>query len=90
LKNSRRHRDTHDLAVPHSQTSTKPVPTRLPIERKVALAMQVVVTVAVPGFALYVIASKSYGDDAEKRAYGIVGALLMFWLKDSLPRGSDE
>lgn len=52
--------------------------------------MQVVVTVAVPGFALYVIASKSYGDDAEKRAYGIVGALLMFWLKDSLPRGSDE
>jgi hypothetical protein len=35
------------------------------------------------GFAVNVIASKRYGDDAEKWAYGMVGLVVMYWFKES-------
>ncbi len=42
--------------------------------------MQVVITIAVLGSALYVILSNKYPDDTQKWAFGAVGMIVGFWL----------
>ena len=47
----------------------------------IVVGMQILVSVALLGAALYVILSKQYASDDAKWAYGIVGTIIGYWLK---------
>jgi hypothetical protein len=66
---------TSDLVVVVEESGSKELKSRL------VTLMQVLVSVAILGAALYVILSKQYGDADTKWSYGIIGTVIGFWLK---------
>jgi hypothetical protein len=52
-------------------------------ERKVALAMQVMVSIVALGSAVLVIASRNYGGQVEKGAFAVIVVLALYWLNES-------
>jgi hypothetical protein len=66
---------TSDLVVIVEERGSKELNSRL------LTAMQVIVSLAILGAALYVILSKQYASIDTKWAYGIVGTVIGYWLK---------
>ena len=43
--------------------------------------MQILVSLAILGCALYIVLSHSYAEQEKHWAYGVIGAILGYWLK---------
>lgn len=43
--------------------------------------MQILVSLAILGCALYIVLSHSYTEQEKHWAYGVIGAILGYWLK---------
>ena len=66
---------TSDLVAIVEQSGSKELNSRL------VTALQVIVSLAVLGAALYLIISKQYAVNDTDWAYGIVGVVIGYWLK---------